>query len=126
MLDALDTSVKLRSKTAIIVENIFSRGETLDNFPGRQRRAKCSLACSTGSVVVTPGALSHKPSATQVLGRRRTRALNIAIALLKGRNKLLNSLYIGTCVKRVILYLVKCCFKRRDGICKILARDKGR
>lgn len=126
MPDALNTSVKLCSKAAILVEHIFNGGETLDNFPGRQRRAECNLARSAGSVIVTPGALPHKPSVTQALGRRRTRALNIAFALVKSRNEFLDSLRIGTCVKRVILYLVKCRFKCRDDICKILARDKRR
>ena len=126
MLDALNASVKLCSKTAILVEHIFNGGEALDNFPRRQRRAECNLACTADSVIVTPGALSYKPSATQALGRHRTSALNVAVALIKNRNELLNRLSIRTRVKRIILYLVKCRFKRRDGICKILARDKRR
>ena len=126
MPDALNASVKLCNKAAILVEHIFSGGETLDNFPRRQRRAECSLARSAGSIIVTPGALPHKPSATQALGCHRACAFNIAIALVKSRNEFLNGLRIGTCVKRVILYLVKCRFKCRDDICKILARDKRR
>ncbi len=126
MPDTLDTSVKLRGKAAILVEHIFNGSEALDNFPRRQRRAECNLACTADSVIVTPGALSYKPSATQALGRHRTSALNVAVALIKNRNELLNRLSIRTRVKRIILYLVKCRFKRRDGICKILARDKRR
>ena len=126
MLDALNASVKLCSKAAILVEHIFNGGEALDNFQRRQRRAECNLARSTGSVIVTPGALPHKPSATQALGRHRARTLNVAVALVKSLNEFLHRLSIGTCVKRVILYLVKCRFKCRDDICKILARDKRR
>ena len=126
MPDALNTSVELRSKAAILVEHIFNGGEALDNFPRRQRRAKCNLARRAGSVIVTPGVLPHKPSATQALGRYRARTLNVAVALVKSRNEFLDRLRIGTSVKRVILYLVKCRFKRRDYICKIPSRDKRR
>ena len=126
MLDALNASVKLRSKAAILVEHIFNGSEALDNFPRRQRRAECNLARRAGSVIVTPGALPHKPSATQALGCQRARALNVAVALVKSRKEPLSRLSIGTSIKRVILYLVKCRFKCRDGIRKILARDKRR
>ena len=126
MPDALNTSIELCSKAAILIEHIFNGGEALDNFPRRQRRAEYNLARRAGSVLVTPGVLPHKPSATQALGRYRARTLNVAVALVKSRNEFLNGLRIGTCVKRVIFYLVKCRFKYRDGICKILARDKRR
>ena len=107
MLNALNTSIELCSKAAILVEHILNGGEALDNFPRRQRRAECNLARRAGSVIVTPGALPHKPSATQALGRHRARTLNVAVALVKSRNEFLDRLRIGTCVKRVILYLVK-------------------
>ena len=126
MPDALNASVKLCSKAAILVEHIFNGGEALDNFPRRQRRAECNLARTAGNVIVTPGAFPHKPSATQALGRHRACTFNVTVALVKGRNELLDCLRIGTCVKRVILYLVKCRFKCRDDICKILSRDKRR
>ena len=126
MPDALNATVKLCSKAAILVEHIFNGDETLDNFPRRQRRTECNLARSAGSVIVTPGALPHKPSATQALGRQRARTFNVTVAFVKGLNEFLNRLRIGTCVKRVILYLVKCRFKRRNDICKILSRDKRR
>ena len=126
MLDALNTSIELRGKAALPIENIFNGSKALGNFPCRQRRAECNPTRTAGDLIVTPGALPHKPSAAQALGRHGTRALNIAVALIKSRNKLLSRLRIGTCVERVILYLVKCRFKRRDDICKILARDKRR
>ena len=126
MPDVLNASVKLCSKAAILVENIFNGGEALDNFPRRQRRAECNLARIAGSAVGTPGALPHKPSAPQAFGRQRARTFNIAVALVKGRKEPLSRLSIGTSVKCVILYLVECRFKCRDDICKILARDKRR
>ena len=126
MLDALNTSIELCSKAAILVEYIFNGGKALDNFPRRQRRAECNLACTADSVIVTPGALSYKPSATQALGRQRACTFNVAVALVKSRNEPLSRLSIGTSVKCVILYLVECRFKCRDGIRKIPSRDKRR
>ena len=53
MLDALNTSIELRGKAALPIENIFNGSKALGNFPCRQRRAECNPTRTAGDLIVT-------------------------------------------------------------------------